>query len=104
MGFDSPKTMGRSAFGSNTALPIWVDFMDTALKDMPSAPLPQPDGLVSVRIDPLTGNRAYPGQNNSIFETFRVENIPKEVEQAPSPNSEYETNSSDEDVTPEHLF
>ena len=104
VGFDSPKTMGRSAFGSNTALPIWVDFMETALKDMPSAPLPQPDGLVSVRIDPLTGNRAYPGQNNSIFETFRVENIPKEVEQAPNSNNEYETNSSEEDVTPEHLF
>jgi penicillin-binding protein 1A len=104
VGFDSPKTMGRSAFGSNTALPIWVDYMRTALKDTPPAPLPQPDGLVSVRIDPLTGNRAYPGQSNSIFETFRVENIPKEVEQAPSSNNEYESNSDEEEITPEQLF
>ena len=104
VGFDSPKTMGRSAFGSNTALPIWVDFMKTALQDMPSSPLQQPDGLVSVRIDPQTGNRAYPGQANSIFEIFRTENIPQEIEQAPSLNNDFQNDSDDEDITPEQLF
>jgi len=104
VGFDSPKTMGRSAFGSNTALPIWVDFMKTALQDMPSSPLQQPDGLVSVRIDPQTGNRAYPGQANSIFEIFRTENIPQEIEQAPSQNNDFQNDSDDEDITPEQLF
>ena len=105
VGFDSPKTMGRSAFGSNTALPIWVEFMKTALRDMPNAPLKQPDGLVSVRIDPKTGNRAYPGQTNAIFETFRVENIPKEMQQAPGLSDEDQTSSStDEEDIPEQLF
>ncbi len=105
VGFDSPKTMGRSAFGSNTALPIWVDFMRTALKDMPDASLKQPDGLVSVRIDPKTGNRAYPGQANAIFETFREENIPKEMQQAPDLNNENQSSSpDDEGITPEQLF
>jgi penicillin-binding protein 1A len=105
VGFDSPKTMGYSAFGSNTALPIWVEFMDTALEDMPDAPLKQPDGLVSVRIDPNTGNRAYPGQTNAIFEIFRVENIPKKMQQAPAIHNDSQSDSNDnEDDIPEQLF
>ena len=105
VGFDSPQTMGRSAFGSNTALPIWVEFMKTALQDMPNAPLKQPDGLVSVRIDPQTGKRAYPGQSNAIFEMFRVENIPQEMQQAPglSTGEQFDKVSDDEDI-PEQLF
>ncbi len=103
VGFDTPKTMGRSAFGSNTALPIWVNFMKTALKNMPSSPLKQPDGLVSVRIDPSTGNRAYPGQSNAMFEIFRTENIPKQMQQAPEISNGFEDETEDE-VTPEQLF
>jgi penicillin-binding protein 1A len=106
VGFDNPKTLGKSAFGSNTALPIWVDYMGTALQGMADSPLKRPDGLVSVRIDPDTGNRAYPGQGNAIFETFRVENVPKQMEEAPSTYNEYETDEdeSEQDYSPEQLF
>jgi len=108
VGFDSPRTLGRSAFGSNTALPIWVDYMGTALKDTDDAPLKRPDGLVSVRIDPDSGNRAYPGQPNAIFETFRIENVPKQMEEAPIGSSEYDSNDNDdtddESFSPEYLF
>lgn len=108
VGFDSPRTLGRSAFGSNTALPIWVDYMKTALDNMEDAPLKRPDGLVSVRIDPETGNRAYPGQPNAIFETFRVENVPKQMEEAPTFSNSYDSEGSEgeseEDYSPEQLF
>lgn len=104
VGFDSPQTMGRSAFGSNTALPIWVDYMSTALKDMPESPLTQPDGLVSVRIDPDTGNLAYPGQANAIFEMFRVENIPTEMASPPATSNSFEETGDETDMSPEHLF
>jgi penicillin-binding protein 1A len=30
VGFDQPKTIGREAFGSRYALPIWSDFMRRA--------------------------------------------------------------------------
>lgn len=108
VGFDSPSTLGRWAFGSNTALPIWVDYMKVALKNMPESPLKQPNGLVSIRIDPETGNRAYPGQTNAIFETFREENVPELMEQPPAANDPYSNNGnadpSEDNVTPEQLF
>ena len=78
VGYDQPAPMGRSEFGGTAALPIWIDFMKTALADMPESPLPIPDGIVQIRIDPNTGMRASPQQNNAIFEYFKAEETPRQ--------------------------
>lgn len=77
VGFDQPSTLGRREYGGRAALPIWIDFMEAALQDRPEAPMKQPPGLVSVKIDPLTGVRAAPGQPDTIFEIFRKETAPQ---------------------------
>ena len=41
IGFDQPKTLGRWAFGSNTALPVWVDYMGTMLANKEQRPFSQ---------------------------------------------------------------
>lgn len=38
VGFDSPKDLGKRATGSSVALPIYIDFVSNALKDVPSLP------------------------------------------------------------------
>ncbi|MFC6670222.1 penicillin-binding protein 1A [Marinobacterium aestuariivivens] len=76
VGFDQPQTLGRREFGSTAALPIWIDFMQSALADAPENGPTQPDGIVRVKIDPSSGLLAYPGQNNAIFEVFRAEDVP----------------------------
>ena len=35
VGFDQPSTLGRGEYGGVAALPIWVDYMRTALKSVP---------------------------------------------------------------------
>ena len=100
VGFDQNVTLGRWAFGANTALPIWVDYMSSALKGVPEHPFEQPAGVVSVRIDPVTGLLAAPGQSNAIFEFFREENVPTETAQ-PISNGE---SDSDSTAIPEQLF
>ncbi|WP_406812911.1 penicillin-binding protein 1A [Marinobacter daqiaonensis] len=78
VGFDQPATLGAREFGSTAALPVWIDYMRVALEDMPAANMEQPPGIVRVRIDPNTGERASPGQENAVFEIFREENQPEE--------------------------
>jgi penicillin-binding protein 1A len=46
VGFDSTKSLGSSETGGKAALPMWIDFMRTALKDIPEVPLQQPDGIM----------------------------------------------------------
>ncbi|HET8849185.1 MAG TPA: penicillin-binding protein 1A [Marinobacter sp.] len=75
VGFDQPAPLGRSEFGASTALPIWIDYMEVALADEPEVTMPRPNGLVSVRINPQTGERAGPSQEGR-FELFKEENAP----------------------------
>ncbi|MCG8672145.1 MAG: penicillin-binding protein 1A [Pseudomonadales bacterium] len=77
VGFDKPETLGRREYGGTAALPIWIDYMRTALDQSTEEQRAQPDGIVTVKIDPETGKRAVAGQVNSIFEIFKEENAPK---------------------------
>lgn len=75
VGFDKPVTLGRGEYGGRAALPIWMDFMKEALPPYEST-MPQPDGIITTRINPLTGHRALPGEKDAIFEIFRSEHVP----------------------------
>ncbi|WP_239373939.1 penicillin-binding protein 1A [Snodgrassella gandavensis] len=46
IGFDRPRSMGRSAFGGTIALPVWLDYMRYALKGKPIVNTPVPAGIV----------------------------------------------------------
>ncbi|QKJ66695.1 penicillin-binding protein 1A [Deefgea piscis] len=47
IGFDQPKSLGARETGGGAALPIWVNFMGKALKDIPESPWVMPDGVTS---------------------------------------------------------
>ncbi|MBI1891886.1 MAG: PBP1A family penicillin-binding protein [Burkholderiales bacterium] len=48
MGYDQPQSLGGREFGSTLALPIWIDYMRTALRGKPDTGRPAPAGLVQV--------------------------------------------------------
>ncbi len=48
MGFSQPRNLGRGETGGAAALPIWINYMSTALAGRPEAQQPRPDGLVLV--------------------------------------------------------
>jgi len=79
VGFDKFLPLGSAETGSRAALPIWVDYMRTALEGMPESILDRPPGLVFARIDPKTGKLAPPDSTDAIFEVFSSKYTPKEV-------------------------
>ncbi|WP_188636766.1 penicillin-binding protein 1A [Halopseudomonas pertucinogena] len=99
VGFDQPSPLGRREYGSTTALPIWTDFMAAALEGRPEHSQPQPEGLVSVRIDPYTGRSARPGTPGTLLEIFKEEDMPPSY-------SELEIGgySTEDALTPLELF
>ena len=76
VGFDSNTSLGQYEYGGKAALPAWIEFMKTALKDKPENTMAQPVGIVQVRIDPKTGLLARPSASGARFEYFREENVP----------------------------
>ncbi|MDC0663071.1 penicillin-binding protein 1A [Marinobacter sp. SS21] len=103
VGFDQPSPMGRGEFGATAALPVWIDYMNVALNGTANAFMPQPNGIVTVRIDPATGKRARPGQEEGIFELFREEDAPPPLE-AISGNGTTSPSNGSETSLPTELF
>jgi penicillin-binding protein 1A len=48
IGFDQPRKLGSGETGGSAALPIWIGFMETALKGVSESFMEQPEGLISI--------------------------------------------------------
>ena len=77
VGFDQPKSLGNREFGSSTALPIWMDFMQPNIDNLPKNKNLPPKGIVSIKIDKKTGLKAESDSKNSIFEYYLEEHLPR---------------------------
>ena len=77
VGFDQPEPLGEREQGSTVAVPIWIDFMRTALDGAPERTMNQPDGILERLISKTTGQLATPGDLDTVFEYFRTENAPE---------------------------
>ena len=77
VGFDQPKSLGNREFGSSTALPIWMDFMQPNIDNLPKNKNLPPKGIVSIKIDKKTGLKAESDSSNLIFEYYLEEHLPR---------------------------
>ena len=79
VGFDDFSSLGRShgvgEFGAQAALPIWMDYMGTVLKDQPVDTLSMPPGIATVQINRATGLPTSADDPNGISEIFKVEDV-----------------------------
>ena len=48
LGYDEPRSLGSHASGGSLALPAWIEFMATALKDVPVREVSPPEGVLKI--------------------------------------------------------
>ncbi|WP_395070612.1 penicillin-binding protein 1A [Paraburkholderia silvatlantica] len=60
MGYDQPKSLGSREFGAQLALPIWVEYMQRALRGVPQEEPVMPEGLTTIN-DELYFSDMTPG-------------------------------------------
>ena len=48
LGYDRPRSLGSHASGASLALPVWIDFMAAALKNVPVNELGAPEDVIKV--------------------------------------------------------
>jgi len=76
IGYDKPKTLGRSQTGGHVSAPVVRDFLKDALAGKPPMPFRVPPGIKLVRVDLKTGARAGPGSARVILEAFKPGTAP----------------------------
>jgi penicillin-binding protein 1A len=78
VGYDVAANLGKNETGSRAASPIFVDYMRRALRDLPPADFPVPNGIVFARIDRKSGLLAVPLDQKAVFQPFREGTVPDE--------------------------
>jgi len=78
VGYDKPRSMGKTATGGHLAAPIVADFLRQVLKGKPAVPFRTPPGMQFIPIDPKTGKRASFGDPGVILEAFKPGEEPPE--------------------------
>ena len=71
VGYDVPRPLGKRETGSTAAVPIFKQFMQSALADAPSIPFRRPDGISLIPIHAETGERVLPDDEMAVLEVFK---------------------------------
>jgi penicillin-binding protein 1A len=69
VGFDQPRTLGRNQTGGSVSLPIWMNFMEKALRSVPEIPRTVPEGVTRTETGP------DPTEKKPVQEYFYKENV-----------------------------
>jgi penicillin-binding protein 1A len=77
VGFDQERPLGESEEGARTALPIWITFMREALRGVPEERRAMPDGIVTLRISPQTGELVSDENPTGLTEIFMANHLPQ---------------------------
>jgi penicillin-binding protein 1A len=70
IGFDQERSLGDSEEGGKTALPMWIYFMEEALRDRPEHRQPEPPGVVRMWVSRENGSPTRANAPGALFETF----------------------------------
>jgi penicillin-binding protein 1A len=74
VGRDDNRSLGYREYGGKSALPIWIDFMRTALEGMPVAVNEPPDGMVKVAVS-ASGRLLPTNSDGGLVEWVKVEDL-----------------------------
>jgi penicillin-binding protein 1A len=77
LGFDQERSLGENEEGGKTALPMWVYFMEEALRDRPEHRQPEPPGVVRMWVSRETGAPTRAGAPGALFEAFLEQYAPQ---------------------------
>ncbi len=76
VGYDDNASLGKRETGGVVAAPIWLNFMQQVVKDIPVKLFEVPEGVVFAKINPATGFAPQSASEATIFECFKEGTMP----------------------------
>jgi penicillin-binding protein 1A len=88
VGIDDRESLGYKEAGGRSALPIWIEFMQQALEQVPLQEFVTPPHIRLVRIHPRTGVSNDPGSGSTIQVALAEESTPRTAQVRAAQNAE----------------
>jgi len=83
VGFDQPASLGKDETGAKAALPMWIDYMQIALGDSPSAVHSKPKRVANPKV--MSDSDEEMEVNDSLLEFMQNGDMPSSFEAPPLP-------------------
>jgi penicillin-binding protein 1A len=80
VGFDDKTSLGEKETGARAALPIWISFMEMALRNTPIETFVPPKGISLIKVNVQTGLPDDEDSPETIIEAFVDSSVPWEKE------------------------
>jgi penicillin-binding protein 1A len=78
VGFDEKTSLGDKETGARAALPIWISFMGSALRNTPVEEFKVPPGIAMVKVNIDTGMPSDGSPEETLLEAFAEGTVPTE--------------------------
>ena len=75
VGMDNPQPLGKFETGSKTALPIFKNFIEKAIKKSDARPFKVANGITMMVVDSVTGQKAKFSSKDTILEAYKSKNV-----------------------------
>ncbi len=75
VGMDNPQPLGKFETGSKTALPIFKEFIESAIRKSDARPFKVADEITMMVVDPTTGQKAKFSSKDTILEAYKSKNV-----------------------------
>ena len=85
VGKDNFESLGYREYGGKAALPIWIGYMGTALKDVPLVDATPPAGIVTVTVNRSTGGLVPDGTPGGLVDYFKQEDYDRIISSGYNP-------------------
>jgi penicillin-binding protein 1A len=79
VGKDNFESLGYREYGGKAALPIWINYMREALKDVPPTDATPPAGIVTVSVNRSSGGLVPDGTPGALVDFFKQEDYDRIV-------------------------
>ena len=71
VGYDNPRSLGKTETGAKTAMPIFKEYIKNSIKKVDARPFKVAENITMMVIDPSTGEKASFGTKKTIIEAYK---------------------------------
>ncbi len=87
VGYDVKRSLGPAETGGRMALPLWINFMQRVLPDLPDEDFQAPENVVPIPVNHVSGRPVPRDDRGAILEYFIKGTEPKALQTKVSPGS-----------------
>ena len=75
VGYDNPRSLGKTETGAKTAMPIFKDFMKNSVRKEDARPFKVAENITMMVVDSVTGEKATFTTKETIIEAYKKKDI-----------------------------